>query len=69
MSEQAYVSPYDLAILYLGLGDKDRAFEQLTKAYEDRTGWIIYLNVEPIFDPLRSDPRFVELVSGMKFPR
>ena len=69
MSEQAYVSPYDLAILYIGLGDKDRAFEQLTKAYEDRTGWIIYLNVEPIFDPLRSDPRFVELVSRMKFPR
>jgi len=69
MSEQAYVSPYDLAILYLGLGDKDRAFEQLTKAYEDRTGWIIYLNVEPIFDPLRSDPRLVELVSRMKFPR
>jgi len=69
MSEQAYVSPYDMAILYLGLGDKDRAFEQLTKAYEDRTGWIIYLNVEPIFDPLRSDPRFVELVGRMKFPR
>ena len=68
MSTQTYVSPYDLAILYLGLGDKDRAIEQLNKAYEDRAGWIIYLKVEPILDPLRSDPRFAELVSRMKFP-
>jgi serine/threonine protein kinase/tetratricopeptide (TPR) repeat protein len=68
MSTQTYVSPYDLAILYLGLGDKDRAFEQLNKAYEDRAGWIIYFKVEPLLDPLRSDPRFAELVNRMKFP-
>jgi len=67
MSKQAYVSPYDLAVLYVGLGDKERAIEQLNKAYEDRAGWIMYLNVEPIFDPLRADPRFGELVSRMKF--
>ena len=67
MSKQAYVSSYDLAILYVGLGDKDRALEQLHKAYEERAGFIIYLNVEPLFDPLRSDPRFAELVRKMKF--
>ena len=67
MSKQAYVSSYDLAILYVGLGDKDRALEQLNKSYEDRAGFIIYLNVEPLFDPLRSDPRFAELVRKMKF--
>jgi len=67
MSKQAYVSSYDLAILYVGLGDKDRALEQLNKAYEERAGFIIYLNVEPLFDPLRSDPRFAELVRKMKF--
>ena len=61
MSKQAYVSPYDMAILYVGLGDKDRAFEQLNKAYDDRAGFILYLNVEPLFDPLRSDPRFPHL--------
>ena len=66
MSKQGYVSPYDVAILYVGLGDKDRALEQLNKAYEDRAGWIIYLNVEPIFDPIRSDPRFTELVRRMR---
>jgi serine/threonine-protein kinase len=69
MSKQAYVSPYDLAILYVGLGDKNRAIEQLNRAYDDRAGWIIYLKVEPIFDPLRSDPRFAELLSRMKFQR
>src|SRR5205814_565902 len=67
MSKQAYVSSYDLAILYVGLGDKDRALERLNKAYEERAGFIIYLNVEPVFDPLRSDPRFAELVRKMKF--
>ena len=67
VSKQAYVSSYDLAILYVGLGDKDRALEQLNKSYEDRAGFIIYLNVEPLFDPLRADPRFSELVRKMKF--
>jgi eukaryotic-like serine/threonine-protein kinase len=65
-SQREYVSPYDIAIVYVGLGDKDRAIEQLNKAYEDRAGWIIYLNVEPVFDPVRSDPRFSELVRRMK---
>src|SRR5437868_805720 len=68
MSKHAYVSPYDIAILYVGLGDKEHAFNELNQAYEDRAGWIINLNVEPIFDPLRSDPRFAELVRRMKFP-
>lgn len=66
MSRQMYVSSYDLAILYVGLGDKEQALEQLAKAYEDRAGWIIYLKVEPIFDPIRSDPRFNDLIVRMK---
>jgi serine/threonine protein kinase/tetratricopeptide (TPR) repeat protein len=66
MSKREYVSPYDLSIIYVGLGDKNRAIEQLNKAYEDRAGWIIYLNVEPVFDPIRSDPRFLELVRRLK---
>ncbi len=62
MSKQKYVSSYDLAILYTGLGDKDKALEQLNHAYEERDGWIICLRVEPLFDPLRSDPRFQDLI-------
>ena len=69
MSKTGYVSPWDMAILYVGLGDKDRALEQLNKAYEDRAGWIIDVKVEPMLDPLRSDPRFAELVSRMNLPK
>ena len=67
MEKSKYVSPYDLALVYTGLGEKDRAFEQLTKAYEQRAGWIIMLKTEPIFDPLRSDPRFAELLQRLRF--
>ncbi|HVQ36863.1 MAG TPA: winged helix-turn-helix domain-containing protein [Pyrinomonadaceae bacterium] len=62
MSGNKHVAPYDLAILYTGLGEKDKAFEQLGKAIEGRSGWVIYLNVEPLFDPLRSDPRYKALL-------
>ncbi len=56
------VSPYDLAIIYTGLGEKERALESLEKAYEERTGGLLLLKVEPIFDSLRPDPRFVNLL-------
>lgn len=69
MAKTSYVSPYDRAIIYAGLGDKDKALEQLNRAYDDRAGWIIYLNVEPIFDPIRSDPRFAELAGRLKVKR
>ena len=68
MSRQKYVSPFDLAVLYTGLGEKDRAIEQLGKAYEERAAWIINLNVEPLFDPLRSDPRFADLLRRVGLP-
>jgi TolB-like protein/Flp pilus assembly protein TadD len=68
ISAHGYVSPYDLAILYTGLGDKDNAINQLNRAYEERAGWIMALKVEPMFDPLRSDPRFADLQRKMNFP-
>jgi len=68
MSKDKYASPYDLAILYTGLGDKDQAIAQLNRAYEERAGWIISLKYEPMFDPLRSDPRFTQLVSRLNLP-
>ena len=66
MSKQKYVSPYDLAVLYTGLDEKDLAIEQLQKEYQERgSGLFIDLKVEPLFDPLRSDPRFADLLRTM----
>jgi TolB-like protein/DNA-binding winged helix-turn-helix (wHTH) protein/Flp pilus assembly protein TadD len=65
MSGKKYVAPYDLAVLYTGLGEKDKAFEQLEKAIEERSGWVIFLNVEPLFDPLRSDARYKALLKRL----
>jgi len=69
MSEQKYVSPYDLAVPYTGLGENERATEQLGKAHKERAGWIINLKVEPRFDPLRSDPRFADQLRRIGLPR
>jgi TolB-like protein len=57
-----YVSPYWIALIYLGLNDKDKTFEYLQRAFDERNAWLIYLNVNPIFDSLRSDARFDDLL-------
>ncbi|HKG79321.1 MAG TPA: tetratricopeptide repeat protein, partial [Pyrinomonadaceae bacterium] len=62
LNESRYVTPAALVNVYIGLGDKDQAFAWLEKAYEERSNYIAYLKVFPIVDPLRSDPRFADLV-------
>ena len=62
LSNQRYVSASSFALVYAGLGEKDQAFVWLEKAYEERSGALPYLKVNPIWDPLRSDPRFEALV-------
>ena len=62
MSKHSYVSPYDLALIYIGLGEKEKAVEQLERTYDEQSGWIIYLQVDPFLDPLRGDRRFQKLV-------
>jgi serine/threonine-protein kinase len=61
-----YVSPVATAMIQLALGEDDASFDLLEKAYQDRRGWLAYLRVEPIFDCLRSDPRFVRLLERMR---
>jgi serine/threonine-protein kinase len=57
-----------MAIAYFSLGDKDRGFEWLTKAFDQRSGFISMANVSPAFDGVRSDPRFKALVARLKLP-
>jgi len=68
LSKRRYVGAYHIAVVHIGLGDKDRAFEWLEKAYDERFPALAFLKVEPIFDPLRDDPRFQDLVRRMNFP-
>lgn len=62
MSGQRYVSPYQFAVVYAGLGDKEQTFAWLEKAFQDRSFFLIWLKVEPLFDSLRDDPRFADLL-------
>jgi DNA-binding winged helix-turn-helix (wHTH) protein/TolB-like protein len=60
--KQRYVSPYTIATIYAGLGDKDQAFRLLEKAFEERDIWLMNLKVDPVLINLRSDHRFKELL-------
>jgi eukaryotic-like serine/threonine-protein kinase len=65
-SGSEYVSPVAFQMVHLGLGNHDQAFTWLERAYEERRGWLAYLKVEPMLDPLRSDSRFAEFVHRMR---
>lgn len=64
-----YVPPYDVAAIWAGLGEKDQALKWLQKACEDHAPYYPAINVEPVFDSLRSDLRFHDLVRRIAFPR
>ena len=68
ISEKEFVRPTNFTILYMVLGEKDRALDWLERAYEQREGWLVLLKVQPMFDPLRSDPRFQAVMDKMDFP-
>jgi serine/threonine protein kinase/tetratricopeptide (TPR) repeat protein len=63
LGRERYVSSYDVAVILTGLGENDQAFVRLGEAYERRDGWLAFwLKVDPRLDPLRSDPRFQDLL-------
>ncbi len=68
-AKKSYVSAYEIAAIHTALGDKEQAFAWLEKAYQERSSWLIHLRLEPRFQPLRSDPRFAELVRRIGLPR
>jgi TolB-like protein/DNA-binding winged helix-turn-helix (wHTH) protein len=67
-SRTHYVSPYYFALVYVGLGESDKAIDQLEKAFADRSNGLVFLKVEPELDSLRSDPRFLALQQRLHFP-
>ena len=61
-SDRGYVSPFDIALVHVGLREPDEALTCLNQAFDQRSLWLGYLNVEPQFDSLRPDSRFQELL-------
>ena len=66
-AKQRYVPSYQIALVYAGLGDKDKAFESLEKAFEERSTLLTYLKMDPRFDSLRGDPRFKAMLRRLNF--
>jgi TolB-like protein/Tfp pilus assembly protein PilF len=68
MSHEKYVTPYGVALVYAGLGDKDQAFSWLEKAILGRSHWLVWLDRDPRWNRLRSDPRFADLKKRIGLP-
>jgi serine/threonine protein kinase/Flp pilus assembly protein TadD len=69
LAKQRYVLPSATALVYLGLGDHDELFASLDQAFDEREARMIHLKVDPAFDPLRSDPRFIDLLRRVSSAR
>jgi len=65
LSAHTYVPSIYIALVYTGLHDLDHAFEWLSKAYDERCEYLVYLPTEPLADPLRADPRFAQLLGRL----
>jgi tetratricopeptide (TPR) repeat protein len=61
------VAPFNLALAYLGLGDRTRAVDYLEQAYAASSEFLVWLKIDRIYDPLRSDPRFMALMKRLNF--
>ena len=65
-SRDQYIPAFSIALVYIGLGERDRALEWLEQAYQDRSAYMVYAKTDPLLDPLRSDPRFISLLHRMR---
>lgn len=68
LGKTRYIRPYYLASIYTALGDKDKAFTELERSYEEHDCYLGRISVDPFMDPLRDDPRFKELTKRMRLP-
>ena len=64
-SHTQYVPAFCIALVYIGLGDHDRAMDGLEKAYQERSTYMVYAKIDALLDPIRSDRRFIDLIQKM----
>lgn len=63
-----YVPSYWIAVIYNGFRDRDQVVAWMRKAFQERSSWLVWSNVEPRFDWIKADPNFAALIRAMKFP-
>jgi TolB-like protein/Tfp pilus assembly protein PilF len=68
LAQSRYISSLYYAAIYIGLGEKNKALDSLDRAYKERNDRLVYLNVDPMADPLRSEPRFQSLLKQLHLP-
>jgi hypothetical protein len=68
LSKRQHIQPYDIAVIYIGLGERDETFKSLGQACQERNGFLVFLKVNPIFESLRTDPRFADLLRCVGLP-
>jgi hypothetical protein len=69
LAEHRQVNTFWLAMTQMALGDRDQTFQLLDRCYEERSPWLTWLKSDPALDPLRSDPRFADLLRRMGLPQ
>jgi len=69
LSKSRYVRPYYVAWIYAALGDKDNAFAELERSFDERDVYLNRINSDPFMDPLRDDPRFNELLRKLNLTK
>jgi DNA-binding winged helix-turn-helix (wHTH) protein/Flp pilus assembly protein TadD len=68
LAAHTYVTPYGVALVHAGLGDQEAAFAHLNKAFVEKSNWLVWLRLDPRWNRLRSDTRFMEMVRRMQYP-
>jgi DNA-binding winged helix-turn-helix (wHTH) protein/Tfp pilus assembly protein PilF len=69
LASRKFVTSYGIALVHVGLDQNDAALASLNRAFDERSHWLVWLRLDPRWNKLRSDPRFAELVSRMRFPQ
>ncbi len=67
LSTERHVSPHNIALVYIGLGEPEEALAWLERAFEQRDGRMVFLKVEPKWNDLRGNPRFQDLLQRLSF--
>jgi len=68
-SLHGYVPPVNLALVYLGMGDRRRAMEYLEQGYAAHAQLLCWVKMDRVFDPLRKEPRFIALMKKLNFEK